>query len=104
MDEVLNGAGLPRIEAVAYKGQGVRETFERIWSEIMARTQWNKKQSWRFTSPNPEREREINWRLRKELSLGLVGEIGMHQIDAASWFMNMKPTVGSRAMSTGLMV
>jgi len=59
---------------------------------IMARTQWNKKQSWRFTSPNPEREREINWRLRKELSLGLVGEIGMHQIYAASWFMNMKPT------------
>ncbi len=59
---------------------------------LLARTQWNKKQSWRFTSPNPEREREINWRLRKDTSLGLVGEIGLHQIDAAGWFMNLKPT------------
>ena len=59
---------------------------------LMARTQWNKKLSWRFTSPNSEREREINWRLRKETSLGLVGELGLHQIDAASWFLNVKPT------------
>ena len=59
---------------------------------LLARTQWNKKLSWRFTSPNPERERELNWRLRKETSLGLVGEIGLHQIDAAAWFLNRKPT------------
>ncbi len=59
---------------------------------LMARTQWNKKLSWRFTSPNPEREREINWRLRKETSLGLVGELGLHQIDAALWFLNSKPS------------
>ena len=58
---------------------------------LMARTQWNKKQSWRFTSPNAERERELNWRLRKETSLGLVGEIGLHQIDAATWTLNAKP-------------
>lgn len=60
--------------------------------QIMARAQWHKKQSWRFSSPNPEREQEINWRLQNKTSLGLVGEIGIHQIDAASWFFGARPT------------
>ena len=42
-----------------------------LGKNVMARAQWHKKQSWRATSPNPEREKEINWRLDKELSLGL---------------------------------
>lgn len=58
---------------------------------VHARAQWQKKQSWRQASPNPEREREINWRLRSESSLGLVGEIGMHQIDVVGWMMNARP-------------
>jgi predicted dehydrogenase len=58
---------------------------------VMARSQWHKKQSWRFTSPNPAREKEINWRLNKELSIGLIGEIGIHQLDAASWFLMSPP-------------
>lgn len=59
---------------------------------VMAHAQWHKKQSWRMTSPNPDRERELNWRLSKDTSLGLVGEIGIHQIDAMSWFLNGRPT------------
>jgi len=58
---------------------------------IKARVQWHKKQSWRLSSPNPDREQEINWRLNKAISLGLVGELGIHQIDAASWFLNQQP-------------
>jgi predicted dehydrogenase len=58
---------------------------------IKAHAQWHKKQSWRMTSPNPDRERELNWRLSKDLSLGLAGEIGIHQIDALSWFLNARP-------------
>lgn len=58
---------------------------------IRARAQSNKKHSWRQTSPNPDREQEINWRLRNEVSLGLVGEIGLHQIDVLAWFMNARP-------------
>jgi predicted dehydrogenase len=52
---------------------------------------WGKKTSWRLSSPNPEREKEINWRLDKALSLGLVGEIGIHQIDRLVWFMGSQP-------------
>src|SRR6266487_2049242 len=53
---------------------------------VKAHAQWHKKQSWRMASPNPDRERDLNWRLRKDTSLGLAGEIGIHQIDAMSWF------------------
>ncbi|PYM15889.1 MAG: hypothetical protein DME18_03040 [Verrucomicrobia bacterium] len=58
---------------------------------VKAHAQWHKKQSWRMTSPNPDRERELNWRLNKATSLGLVGEIGIHQIDAMSWFLSARP-------------
>jgi predicted dehydrogenase len=59
---------------------------------VLARAQWHKKTSWRSASPNPEREKEINWRLNKTTSLGLIGEIGIHAIDQAGWFMNLRPT------------
>ncbi len=59
---------------------------------VTARAQWHKKQSWRATSPKPEREKEINWRLDKALSLGLVGELGIHPIDQVSMYFNMLPT------------
>jgi predicted dehydrogenase len=62
-----------------------------VGQPIMARAQWHKKQSWRATSPNPEREKAMNWRLSKETSLGLLGEIGIHQIDQAAWFLNGRP-------------
>jgi len=58
---------------------------------VKAYAQWHKKQSWRSTSANPDRERELNWRLRRETSTGLVGEIGIHQIDAMRWFLDARP-------------
>ena len=59
---------------------------------VLARAQWHKKSSWRSASPNPEREKALNWRLNKATSLGLIGEIGSHAIDQAGWFMNLRPT------------
>ena len=56
-----------------------------------ARAQFNKKQSWRRASPNPEREKALNWRLFNETSLGLVGEIGIHAIDTTSWYLDALP-------------
>ena len=57
----------------------------------LARAQWHKKQSWRRTSTNADREKELNWRLRNATSPGLIGEIGLHQLDMASWFINAQP-------------
>jgi len=58
---------------------------------VKAYTQWHKKQSWRRTSPNPDREKELNWRLDSATSLGLIGEIGVHQVDLANWIINALP-------------
>jgi predicted dehydrogenase len=62
---------------------------------VKARAQWNKKQTWRRSAPSSERSEELNWRLRSKSSLGLVGEIGLHQIDAINWFVNSRPTAVS---------
>ncbi len=56
-----------------------------------AQAQFNRKQSWRRASPNPERERALNWRLYSDTSLGLVGEIGINPVDCASWFLGALP-------------
>lgn len=58
----------------------------------MARAQWHKKQSWRTDSPSEERKKAINWRLDKATSIGLAGELGIHQFDQATWLFNAAPT------------
>jgi predicted dehydrogenase len=52
---------------------------------------YRRKASWK-RGGTPEREAELNWRLKKATSLGLPGEIGIHQIDVASWFLRKLPT------------
>ncbi len=54
--------------------------------------QWNKKQSWRRPAPTPEREQESNWRLSRQTAAGLMGEIGIHQVDLTNWYLNGLPT------------
>ncbi len=58
---------------------------------VTARAQYHKKQSWRRTSSNAEQEKLSNWRLDKETSTGLIGELGIHQLDIANWFMLKRP-------------
>lgn len=58
---------------------------------LRAAAQWHKKQSWRRTSPNADRETELNWRLRRETSPGLIGELGIHQMDVVHWFLDKRP-------------
>lgn len=54
--------------------------------------QWNKKQSWRRAAPTTEREAELNWRLSNKTSAGLLGEVGIHQLDLINWYLNGLPT------------
>jgi predicted dehydrogenase len=58
---------------------------------VAARAQYHKKISWAQTSSNPDREKEINWRLDKALSTGLAGEIGIHQFDLISMLLRERP-------------
>ena len=57
----------------------------------MSRGQWNKKTSWRRTSPNAEREQALNWRLYRATSLGLPGEVAIHSFDVARWYFDKLP-------------
>jgi predicted dehydrogenase len=57
----------------------------------LARGQWHKKTSWRRASSTPEQAKELNWRLSRETSPGLVGEVGIHSLDLANWFFGAHP-------------
>lgn len=59
------------------------------------RTQWHRKQSWRRAAREPQRERELNWRLARATSTGLMGELGVHQIDVANWYLKKLPVAVS---------
>jgi predicted dehydrogenase len=61
----------------------------------LSRGQWNKKISWRRTSPNPEREQALNWRLYRATSLGIPGEIAIHSLDVARWYFDKLPVAVS---------
>ena len=58
---------------------------------VYGRAQHHERTSWRQASGDETRMRELNWRLSKDTSMGLVGEIGIHQIDAATWFTKSLP-------------
>ncbi len=62
-----------------------------IGRPAMTRSQWHQKTSWRRSSSSSERARALNWRLDKDLSLGLIGEIGIQQIDFSNWIMGTRP-------------
>ncbi len=62
-----------------------------IGRPAMSRSQWHQKTSWRRSSSSAERARALNWRLDKDLSLGLIGEIGIQQIDVTSWVLGQRP-------------
>jgi predicted dehydrogenase len=55
------------------------------------RAQYHERNSWRRTWPTSERETELNWRLNKNTSPGLLGEVGIHQLDTARWYFNSLP-------------
>lgn len=64
-------------------------------------TQANNRDSLRRVAPTPERERELNWRVSTATSPGLLGEIGIHNLDLVNWYLNGLPTavIGSGAIT-----
>ncbi|HPR33903.1 MAG TPA: Gfo/Idh/MocA family oxidoreductase [Prolixibacteraceae bacterium] len=64
------------------------------------RAYWHRNNDWRRPLPdnNPAYERQINWRLYKEYSAGLLTELMSHQIHVASWALQQSPV---SVMGTG---
>ncbi len=52
--------------------------------------QWHRNPGW-LIPPDPASERSRYWKIFREYSAGLAGELGSHQIDVASWMFNAQP-------------
>lgn len=106
-------SSIEEAKAIALAGQGSKKVFQVglqnrtnplyehveqfvksgcLGTTAAGQAQCNKRQSWRKMAPTKEREKELNWRLSKQSSTGLVGELGIHCIDLASWYLNGLPT------------
>ena len=58
-----------------------------LGSNVLVRAQWHKKSLWTRTAGTPARAAELNWRLQKNISTGLMGEACIHRLDAVTWFL-----------------
>lgn len=52
---------------------------------------WDRNWNWRRPVPDPKLERQVNWRMYKEYSGGLVAELLSHQIDFIQWAFGTHP-------------
>lgn len=59
---------------------------------VSMRAQYNQKTTWRVPASDAAREKVLNWRLDKELTTGIMGEIGSHQLDVIHWYRGKFPT------------
>ena len=65
---------------------------------VSIEAQWNRNGNWRRSVPDPSLERQINWRMYREYSFGLLAELSSHQIDFANWILQATP---KKAMGIG---
>lgn len=63
-----------------------------IGDVVGMRCHWFRNADWRRPVPSPELERQINWRLYKDYSGGLMTELGTHQIEVCNWVAHKIPT------------
>jgi predicted dehydrogenase len=69
---------------------------------IGGRLQHHEKNSLRLPPREGADDRSVNWRLYRDSSLGLVGELGSHQLDAFLWFTERLPLAVSGTGSIAL--
>lgn len=58
---------------------------------VSLHAQHHEKSSWRSPANDAARDKELNWKLDPEVSLGLEGETGAVQLDVHEWFINKSP-------------
>ena len=63
----------------------------KIGQIVGMRCHWFRNADWRREVPSPELERQINWRLYREYSGGLMTELGSHQLEVCNWALGMMP-------------
>lgn len=56
------------------------------------RASWHRNNKWRRNVPADATDREINWRLYRDRSAGLMTELATHQLQVCNWFLDGVPT------------
>ena len=69
-----------------------------IGSLTQIRASWHRNNSWRRPVPAGVSDRQINWRLYRDSSAGLMTELATHQLQVGNWFFGAVPT---RVMGSG---
>lgn len=54
-------------------------------------SQYNRNSDWRRPVTDPGMERQINWRMYREYSGGVMAELAAHQIDIVNWMLGSHP-------------
>ncbi|MDL2221360.1 Gfo/Idh/MocA family oxidoreductase [Parabacteroides sp. OttesenSCG-928-N08] len=62
-----------------------------IGEVVGLRNFWYRNNDWRRPVPDPSLERQINWRLYKEYSGGLMTELATHQLQMGTWALKSIP-------------
>lgn len=90
--------GLQRRANAIYKQAQAMVAAGMIGQVTSIKAQWHRNNSWRRpvpvpkTDPNwPKLEKKLNWRLYKAYSVGLMAELGSHQMDVVNWFLGTHP-------------
>ncbi len=63
----------------------------KIGKLVSLESQWNRNGNWRRPIPSPEFERQINWRMYRDYSYGLLAELSSHHIDFTNWALEDHP-------------
>lgn len=63
----------------------------KIGEIVGERCHWFRNHDWRRPVPSPELEHQINWRLYKEYSGGLMTELASHQLEVCCWATGKVP-------------
>ncbi len=56
------------------------------------RASWHRNNSWRRKVPADRTDRQVNWRLYRASSAGLMTELATHQLQVGNWFLDAVPT------------
>lgn len=80
------------IKAIEYIRSG------KIGKVNQIRAWWHRNNDWRRPLPAPGMDRQINWRLYRDYSLGLMTELASHHIQVANWVLGKTPV---SVMGTG---
>ncbi len=71
----------------------IKEVLSQNWAGKVTQIecQYHRNSNWRFPVKDPRLERQVNWRMYKQYSGGLMAELCGHQIDIVNWMLDSHP-------------